>query len=146
MRLPSAIAARLVMALAFIAAPAAAATITATVTANSIKPLVLTKVQDLNLGTVTLGPGVWSNATVSISQGGVLSCANPNVVCSGAVQVAQYNVQGSKSQTVYVNAPSVTLVNQSDSTQTMTLVTDAPASLVLTNDGFRARISRSAAR
>jgi hypothetical protein len=138
MRLPFAIAARLLTGLALNAAAisATAATITAAVTANSIKPLVLTKVQDLNLGTVTLGPGTWSNATVSISQAGVLSCANANVVCSGAVQVAQYNVQGSKSQTVYINAPNVTLTNQSDSTQTLTLVTNAPATLTLTNDGF----------
>ena len=35
-----------------------------------VKPLVLTKLQDLDLGTVTLGPGVWSNATVSLSQAG----------------------------------------------------------------------------
>jgi hypothetical protein len=73
---------------------------------------------------------------VSISQAGVLSCINANVVCSGATQVAKYNVQGSNQQTVFISAPNVTLVNQSDSTQTLTLVTDAPASLVLTNSGF----------
>ena len=40
-----------------IATPAVAATQTAAVTANAIKPLVLAKLQDLDLGTVTLGPG-----------------------------------------------------------------------------------------
>ena len=85
---------------------------------------------------MTLGPGVWSNATVALSQGGVLSCANANVTCSGATAVASYNVQGSNQQTVRISALNVTLVSQTDSTQTLTLVTDAPASIYLTNSGF----------
>jgi hypothetical protein len=97
---------------------------------------VLTKLTNLDLGSVTLGPGVWSNATVALSQGGVLSCANANVTCSGATAVASYNVQGSNQQTVRISAPNVTLVSQTDSTQTLTLVTDAPASIYLTNSGF----------
>jgi len=117
-------------------APAHAATVMAAVTANNVKPLVLTKLTNLDLGSVTLGPGVWSNATVALSQGGVLSCANANVTCSGATAVASYNVQGSNQQTVRISAPNVTLVSQTDSTQTLTLVTDAPASIYLTNSGF----------
>jgi len=50
--------------------------------------------------------------------------------------VAQYNVQGSKQQAVYISAPNVTMVNQSDSTKTLTLVTDAPSSLILANSGY----------
>jgi hypothetical protein len=122
--------------LAAIGVPAAAATVTAQVTASNVKPLLLTKLQDLDLGTVTLGPGVWSNATIALSQAGVLSCASANLVCSGATLVARYNVQGSNQQPVQISAPNVTMVNQSDSTQTLTLVTDAPASVVLTNSGF----------
>ena len=139
MKRPSVIALRLLPSLvgvAWITAPACAATITAAVTANATKPLVLTKLQDLDLGTVTLGPGVWNNATVSLSQAGVLSCANANITCTGATTVASYNVQGSKQNTVNISAPNVTLVNQSDSSQTLTLVTSAPASLVLANSGF----------
>jgi hypothetical protein len=119
-----------------IGAPAHAATVTASVSATPLKPLVIAKLQDLDLGTVTLGPGVWSNATVSISKAGAFSCTSADVVCSGATQVAQYNVQGSNKQTVFISAPNVTLVNQSDSTKTLTLVTDAPASLVLTSSGI----------
>ena len=122
--------------LAPIEAPARAATVMAQVTAQNVKPLVLTKLQNLDLGSVTLGTGVWSNATVALSQAGVLSCNNPNVTCSGATTVAQYNIQGSKQSAVQISAPNVTLVNQSDTTQTLTLVTDAPASLVLANSGF----------
>lgn len=109
---------------------------TAIVTAQSIKPLTITKVQDLDLGTVTLGPGLWSNVTVAISQAGVLSCANTNVTCSGAALAAEYDVQGSGQQTVYVTAPNVTLTNQSDSSQKLTLITDAPASVFLKNSGL----------
>ena len=117
------------------AAPAAAATQTAAVSANAIKPLVLVKLQDLDLGTVTLGPGVWPNATVSLSQAGALSCTNTNLVCTGATMPAKYNVQGSNHQTVRISAPSVTLVNQSDTSRTLTLTTSAPASVVLTSSG-----------
>jgi spore coat protein U-like protein len=118
-----------------IGGPAHAATVMASVTANNVKPLVITKLQDLDFGTVTLGPGSWTNATVSLSQSGALSCANANVICSGATMVAQYNVQGSNQQTVYISAPNVTMVNQSDSSKTITLVTNAPATVFLTNSG-----------
>ena len=107
----------------------------ASVTANNVKPLVISKLQDLDLGTVTLGPGVWSDAIISLSQAGVLSCTSSNVVCSGATTVAQYNVQGSNQQTVRISAPNVTLTNQSDSSQSLTLVTDKPATVYLTNSG-----------
>ena len=139
MRLRSVVIARTLLLLccaAFGARAAHAATVNAAVTANGVKPLVISKLQNLDLGLVTLGPGVWSNATISLSQAGVLSCTNANVTCSGAPVVAQYNVQGSKQQTIYISVPTVTLANQSDSTQTLTLVPDAPASLVLANSGF----------
>lgn len=117
------------------AEPARAATQVVQVTANTIKPLQLTMLQSLDLGTITLGPGTWSAATVSLSKSAVFSCTNTNVTCTGATLVAQYNVQGSNNQTVYINVPNVTLVNQSDTTQTLTLVVDAPATVLLTNSG-----------
>jgi hypothetical protein len=121
---------------ATLGAPAQAATVSAPVNAAPVKPLVIKKLQDLDLGTVTLGPGAWSNATVSISQAGVLNCGSANLTCTGATQPAQYNVQGSNRETIRISVPNVTLVNQNDTTQTLTLVSDAPASLVLTNSGF----------
>jgi spore coat protein U-like protein len=116
--------------------PVVAATQSASVTANAVKPLVISKLQDLDFGSVTLGPGTWSNASVSLSQSGAFSCTNANVVCSGVTTVAQYNVQGSNKQTVRISAPNVTLVNQSDPTKTLTLVTDAPATILLTSSGI----------
>jgi spore coat protein U-like protein len=118
------------------AVPARAATMTASVNATVNKPLVLSKVQDLDLGTVTLSPGVWSNATVSISQAGALTCGSANIVCTGATMAATYNVQGSKQQAVRISVPNVTLVNQSDSSKTLTLTTNAPATITLANSGF----------
>jgi Domain of unknown function (DUF4402) len=116
-------------------APAQAASVSVGVQANALKPLVLSKVQDLNLGTITLGPGLWSGATVSLSRAGAFTCASTNLTCSGVTQVAQYNVQGSNQQTVLISAPDVNMTNQSDSSQTLTLTVDRPASIVLPNSG-----------
>ncbi len=139
LRLPFAVIAKGLATLAYVIGantPASAATVMASVTANNVKPLTIVKLQNLDFGTVTLRPGSWTGATVSLSQSGALSCGNANIICSGATVVAQYNVQGSNQQTVRISAPNVTLVNQSDSTQTLTLVTNAPATIFLTNSGF----------
>lgn len=116
------------------AAPARAAP-GVTVSASIVKPLILTWLQDLDLGSVVPGPGSWSGATVSITRAGVFSCTNPNLTCSGATQTARYNVSGTNNRTVFITAPNVTLVNQSDPTQTLTLVVDGPGSVLLTNSG-----------
>jgi hypothetical protein len=118
------------------AAPAAAAPSgTASVNASFVKPLILTWLQDLDLGSIVLGPGTWSNATVGISRAGTFTCANANVTCSGVTKVAQYNVSGSNNQVVHITAPNVTLVNQSDASQRLTLIVDNPGTVTLTNSG-----------
>ena len=71
-----------------IGAPAAAATVTAGVTASGVKPLLLTKLQNLDLGSVTLGTGVWSGATVSLSQAGALACANAPVAVNASAHAS----------------------------------------------------------
>ena len=116
-------------------APAAnAASVTAQAKAKVLKPLTISSLQDLDLGTVTLGPGNWSGATITLSRAGVLTCAG-SVICSGATQVAEYKVTGSNKQTVVINAPDVTLVNQDNATKTLTLIVDAPETVLLTNSG-----------
>jgi len=117
------------------AAPARAANNVATVQANVVKPLILTWLQNLDLGTIALGPGTWSNATVGISKAGVFSCTNANLICTGATQVARYNVSGTNNRTVLISAPNVTLANQGDPTKTLTMVVDGPGSVLLTNSG-----------
>lgn len=118
-----------------VAAPARAATQVAQVNANVVKPLTITWIQDLDLGTVVLGPGAWSGATISLSRAGVLTCTNANVTCTGATAVAKYNVTGSNKMTVRISAPNVILVNQSDATKTLTLTPDSPGTVVLTSSG-----------
>lgn len=135
---PSLIAA-LAAAAALAGSPAAAATSadkTATATVKIVKPLVLSWVQDLSLGTVILsGAGTWSGSTVGISRAGAFTCSAANLTCSGATQPAKYRVAGTNNQTVTVIAPNVTLVNQSDSTKTLTMVLDGPGTIALTNSG-----------
>ena len=116
-------------------APAGAATQNAQVTASIAKPLTLTSLQNLDLGTITLKPGTWSGATVAISRAGVFSCSSTNLICTGPTQVARYKVTGTNKQTVFITAPNVTLVNQADSTKNLTLVVDNPGQLVLTSSG-----------
>jgi len=107
----------------------------ATATARVVKPLTLNWVQDLDLGTIVLGAGSWSGATVGISKAGVFTCTNTNVTCSGATQEAKYKVTGTNNQTVQVNAPDVTLTNQNDNTKTLLLTVDNPGSVALGNSG-----------
>lgn len=125
--------------LALAAPPCAAATSadkTASATVKIVKPLVLSWVQDLNLGTIILsGPGTWSGATVAVSRAGAFTCASANLTCSGATQPAKYNVAGSNSQVITVTAPNVTLVNQRDPTKSLTMVLDGPGTVMLTNSG-----------
>ena len=132
--LAASVAATALIATPAVAAPVGAST-PATARAKIVRPLLLTATRNLDFGTITLGPGTWSNATVSLSQTGTIACGGANLICSGATQAAIYNVQGSNRQTVNISAPNVTLVNQSDATKTLILVTNAPATVVLTSSG-----------
>lgn len=125
-------------ALALSATPAAAVgpNQNSTATARVVKPLTLTYVRDLNLGTIVLsGAGAWAGATVGISRVGAFACANSNVTCSGATQTAQYKITGTNNQTVLVTAPNVTMTNQNDGTSTLLLAVDSPGTVALGNSG-----------
>lgn len=111
-----------------------AATITVQAKAKVAKPLVLVSRQDLDMGTLMLGPGTWSGAVVRLARTGALTCP-ANVICSGAPQVASYNVTGSNRETINIIAPDVTLTNESDPTRMLTMVVDAPATIQLPNSG-----------
>ena len=116
------------------AAPAAAATITVQAKAKVTKPLALSSVQDLDLGTVVLGPGSWSGATLRLSRTGALTCP-ASVTCTGATQVAIYKISGTNGETATINAPDVTLVNLSDPSKSLNMVVDKPGSVTFTNSG-----------
>src|SRR4051812_44989956 len=70
----------------------------ATISANIVRPLTLAWLQNLDLGSVVLGPGTWSGATVQISRASVFSCSNSNVTCTGPTQPAKYNATGTNNQ------------------------------------------------
>lgn len=119
----------------FAGSSADAASLVVKVNAQATKPLSLTRVQDMDFGTIVLAPGTWSGATVSLSQAGVFTCRNVNTSCSGAPQVATYTVSGSNNEVVKIAAPNVTLTNQSDPSQTIVLAIDSPGTVTLENGG-----------
>lgn len=119
---------------AAIAAPAGAVTQNVTVNANVTRPLTLSALQNLDLGTIVLSLGTWPNTTAAISRNGVFTCG-AKLVCSGAPQVARFKVTGTNKMVVLISAPAVTLVNQSDSSQTLTLNLDSPGQVTLTSSG-----------
>ena len=107
-----------------------------TATARVVKPLTLTWVRDLDLGTIVLsGAGVWSGANVGITRAGVFSCANANTTCSGSTQTAQYKITGTNNQVVTVNSGNVTLTNQNDGVSTLLMTVDNPGTVNLGNSG-----------
>ena len=107
----------------------------ANATAKIVKPLTLTWVQDLDLGTIVLGTGTWAATSVGVTSAGVFTCGNTNVTCSGATKPAQYKVTGTNNQRVFIIAPNVTLTNQNDNTKTLTLTVDNPGFVDLGNSG-----------
>ena len=117
-----------VLAAALAAAPASAATVTAAATVTINKPLVLSKLNDLSFGTVTLGS---ATGTVRISQQGVVTCP-AGATCTGAVAAAGFNIQGSNKLTALITVPSANLTNGTDS---LAFTPEAPSSIYLPNSG-----------
>ena len=105
--------------------------------ANIIKPLVLTWVKDLDLGTIVLsGAGAWSGAVVSVAQNGTFSCPSANVTCSGNNDEAVYHLAGTNQQVVTItSSPTVTLNNLTDGVSTLTMTVSAPATVNMPNSG-----------
>ena len=120
-------------ALATAASPAAAATITATTSANVNKALLLSNVQNLDFGTLTL-TGATGTRTIVLSQAGVLTCAT-GIVCSGTVKTARFNVQGSNNNTALLTYAGSTLSNGVTGSETIPFTPSGPASLAITNSG-----------
>ena len=108
----------------------------ATATARVVKPLTLSWVRDLDLGTIVLsGSGAWAGAIVGISKAGAFSCTNANVTCSGPTQTAEYKITGTNNQTVTINSPNVTLTNQNDGVSTLLMTVDNPGTVNLGTSG-----------
>ncbi|HET7708605.1 MAG TPA: DUF4402 domain-containing protein [Sphingomicrobium sp.] len=129
----------LVAALTLSATPAFAVNPNQQATANAriIKPLVLTWVQDLDLGTIVLsGAGAWTGAVVSVDQNGGFSCTDANVTCSGTTAEARYHLAGTNQQVVDITvSPSITLNNLTDGVSSLSMTVDAPATVTMPNSG-----------
>jgi hypothetical protein len=71
-----------------------------------VKPLTLTKLTDLDVGTIT----VQDTGDVILTAAGGITC-NGGLTCSGTVSAASYRVTGTNNQQVTITKPPVTLTN-----------------------------------
>ncbi|HVF36374.1 MAG TPA: DUF4402 domain-containing protein [Sphingomicrobium sp.] len=120
-----------VAALAAMPMGAHAAQITVRASANVIKPLILSRKQDMTFGQILLSPAPGTR-TVSISQAGILSCG-AGLTCSGVTRPAIFNASGTKSQRVIITAVASDLVSPTGATVRFT--PNAPPSVTLANSG-----------
>lgn len=95
----------------FAATPAAAQLVSsnprATANARLLKPLTLTRVQDLNFGTIVLG-SFDINQTVSLGLTGAISCGTGGLTCAATGQVARYTITGTQGQVINISTPTPT--------------------------------------
>ena len=110
--------------------PASAANTTAVTTVNVVRPVSLSKLQDMDFGTLTFA-GFTGARTIALSRAGTLTCA-ADIVCSGVAKQASFNVQGTNKLTVLFTYSGGTLSNGIDS---IPFTPDGQASIVMTNSG-----------
>jgi spore coat protein U-like protein len=110
--------------------PASAANTTAVTTVNVVRPVSLSKLQDMDFGTLTFA-GFTGARTIALSRAGTLTCA-ADIVCSGVAKQARFNVQGTNKLTVLFTYSGGTLSNGIDS---IPFTPDGQASIVMTNSG-----------
>lgn len=120
---------------ALAAVPAAAAPVSVSngpvqAHAQIVKPLTLTKVSDLNFGSII----VQDTGTASLANNGTLTCP-ATLTCSGTGTPAEYTVTGTNNQVVQITAPDVTLTNAANPGTPLTLVLTGPTSVTLPNSG-----------
>jgi len=118
--------------LAAIAVPATAqaAQITAATSANIVKPVQITKLQDMDFGTLLVQNYTGTRSVVMARTGG-LTCP-AEITCSGATKQARFNIQGTNRLVVLITTSSTGLTNGSNS---IPFTPDAPATVTLTNSG-----------
>jgi hypothetical protein len=112
------------------ATPAEAAQITAATSAKVIKPVSLTKLQDMDFATL-LVTNYTGTRNVVMSTAGVVTCP-AEITCSGATKQARFNLQGTNNTVVLISITSAGLVNGSN---TIPFTANAPTSVTLTNSG-----------
>lgn len=103
-----------------------------TATATIVKPLELTKVSDLDFGTITMGSGLTSSDVV-VTQSGAGSTCGANLTCTaptpGSFTIAGVGLQGVD---ISYTAPASL---DDGAGNTVAFTADAPASVTLLADG-----------
>lgn len=112
------------------AGPARAASIAAATSVNVIKPVQLTKLQDMDFGTLTFAEFAGTR-TIALSRAGAMTCA-ADIVCSGVPRQARFNVIGTKQLTILLTYSGGTLSNGTDS---IPFTADGQSTITLTNSG-----------
>lgn len=120
MRSPTFILLALTLACGF-ARPAAAASTPANVAVTLVTPVTLSKVRDLDFGTLTFATYTGTR-TISLTRAGVYSCA-ANIVCSGTPRTARFNIKGVDGLVAFISVASTSLTNGTD---TIAFTADAP--------------------
>lgn len=116
------------------AMPASAQSTQASASASIRKPLILSRVADLNFGTILLsGSGTFSSV-VSVAQDGTFTCPAASFTCSGTTSPAVYNASGNRGSVTVTADPTLTLTNALG--ETLSMAVSAPTTVNLTNSGF----------
>lgn len=118
---------------------AVAASPRATAGARLIKPLTLTKLTDLNFGTIVMGT-ITGDQTVSISGAGVVSCpSGGGLTCANTAQAtasaASYRVTGTQGQVVLISGKPSTLSTTNGGGASLAFTPIIPGSLTLQSSG-----------
>jgi hypothetical protein len=107
-----------------------AAQITATTSANIVKPVQLTKIQDMDYGTLLVS-NYTGTRNVVMTRAGAVTCP-VEITCSGAPKQARFNIQGTNKMVVGISVTSGGLVNGSN---TIPFTPDVVGSITMTNSG-----------
>jgi len=98
--------------------------------AQIVKPLTLTKVSNLDFGSIT----VQDTGVAHLNATGALTC-DPTLTCATTGTPAEYTVTGTNNQVVTITKPDVTLTNTTDPSATLNLVLTGAGSVTLPNSG-----------
>jgi hypothetical protein len=115
-------------ALTIASTPAAAASPSAQANASAkiFKPLLISKAQDLNFGTIVLVGSSFTNETVTVPTTGPVTCGGgTNLTCGGAPTPAKFHIQGFNGADVTVNSPVFTMGGPSTLTVTPTVTSQS---------------------
>lgn len=113
-----------------LASPAIAAQTSAVTSVKVVKPVSLSKLQDMDFGTLTFA-GFTGNRTIVLSRAGAITCA-VDIVCSGVGKQARFNLTGTRQNTILITYSGGTLSNGTDS---IPFTPDGQATMTLTNNG-----------